>query len=96
MYVFPLHWIDDLLDQIPRGATHYSSGNVQHAYWTVKLAEWCREKTAITRTHDQHLQWTVLLQGWKGAANYWVRVVAKVFDKLSQNQALLDILSRAQ
>jgi hypothetical protein len=86
--VFPLPRIDDLLDQIPRGTCHFSMGDVQDAFWTVKLAEWCREKTAI-RTHDQHLQWTVLPQGWKGAANYWARVVAKVFENISQDQALV-------
>ena len=53
--VFPLPRIDDLLDQIPRGMCHFSVVDVQDAFWTVKLAEWCREKTA-TRTHDQHLQ----------------------------------------
>ena len=53
--VFPLPRIDDLLHQIPRGTCHFSAGNVQGAFWTVKLAEWCREKTAI-RIPDQHLQ----------------------------------------
>ena len=96
--VFPLPRIDDLLDQIPRGTCHFSAGDVQDAFWTVKLAEWCREKTAI-RTHDQHLQWTVLPQGWKGAANYWARVVAKVFDSISQDQALIyqdDVMVHSQ
>jgi hypothetical protein len=37
--VFPLPRIDDLLDQIPRGTCHFSSGDVQDAFWTVKLAE---------------------------------------------------------
>jgi len=96
--VFPLPRIDDLLDQVPRGTKHFSSGDVQDAFWTVKLAEWCREKTAI-RTHDQHLQWTVLPQGWKGAANYWARVVAKVFENISQDQALVyqdDVMAHSE
>ena len=76
------------MDQIPRGTCHFSVGDVQDAFWTVKLAEWCREKTAI-RTHDQHLQWTVLPQGWKGAANYWARVVDKVFIDVPQDQAVV-------
>jgi hypothetical protein len=45
--VFPLPRINDLLDQIPRGSKHFSSGDVQDAFWTVKLAEWCRERTGI-------------------------------------------------
>jgi hypothetical protein len=28
-------------------------------------------------------------QGWKGAANYWARVVSKVFEKLPQTEALV-------
>ena len=86
--VFSLPRIDDLLDQIPRGTRHFSVGDVQDAFWTVKLAEWCRKKTAI-RTHDQHLQWTVLPQGRKGAANFWARVVAKVFIDVPQDQAVV-------
>jgi hypothetical protein len=86
--VFPLPRIDDLLDQIPRGTCHFSSGDVQDTFWTVKLPEWCREKTAI-RTHDAHLQWTVMPQGWKGAANYWARVVSRVFNRLPQTEALV-------
>ena len=85
---FPLPRIDDLLDQIPRGTCHFSASDVQDAFWTVKLAEWCREKTAI-RTHDRHLQWTVLPQGWNGAANYWARVVAKVFEGILQEESLV-------
>jgi hypothetical protein len=85
---FPLPRIDDLLDQIPRGTCHFSSGDVQDAFWTVKLAEWSREKTAI-RTHDQHLQCTVMPQGWKGAANYWARVVSKVFEDLPLSDAVV-------
>ena len=65
--VFPLPRIDDLLDHIPRGTCHFSVGDVQVAFWTIKLAERRWEK-ASTRTHDQHLQWTVIPQGWKGAA----------------------------
>jgi hypothetical protein len=68
--VFPLPRINDLLNQIKMGTKHFSSGVVQNSFWTVKLAEHCREKTAM-RTHNDHLQWTVLPQGWKGAANYW-------------------------
>ena len=86
--IFPLPRIDDLLDQIPKGSCHFSSGDVASAFWTVKLAEWCREKTAI-RTHDQYLQWTVLPQGWKGAANYWARVVSAVFENIVQSEALV-------
>ena len=96
--VFPLPRIDDLLDQIPVGSKHFSSGDVQDAFWTVKLAEWCREKTAI-RTHEGHYQWTVLPQGWKGAANYWARVVADVFGRLSQADALVyqdDVLAHSK
>jgi hypothetical protein len=95
--VFPLPRIDDLLDQIPRGSKHFSSGDVQDAFWTVKLAEWCRERTAI-RTHDAHLQWTVLPQGWKGAANFWARVVSKVFERLPRSEALVyqdDVLAHS-
>jgi hypothetical protein len=95
--VFPLPRIDDLLDQIPRGSKHFSSGDVQDAFWTVKLAEWCRERTAI-RTHDAHLQWTVLPQGWKGAANFWARVVSKVFERVPQSEALVyqdDVLAHS-
>ena len=60
-------------------------GDVKDAFWTVKLAEWCWEKTA---THDQHLQWTVLPLGWKGAVNYLARVVSKVFVDVPQDQAV--------
>ena len=83
--VFPLSRIYDLLDQIPRGTCHFSVENVQDAFWTVKLAEWCRRKSTV-RTHDQHLQWRVLPQGWKGAANYWARVLSKVFVDVPQDQ----------
>ena len=61
--MFSLLHIDDLLDQIPRGTKHLSAGDVQDAFWTVKLAESCRERIAL-KIHDQHLQWTVLPQGW--------------------------------
>ena len=86
--VFPLPRIDDLLDQIKMGTKHFTSGDVENAFWTVKLAEHCREKTAM-RTHNDHLQWTVLPQGWKGAANYWARVVARVFENIVQDEALV-------
>ena len=57
--VFPLPRIDYLLDQIPRGRCRFFVGDIQDAFWTVKLAECCWKNTAI-RTHDQHLQSTVL------------------------------------
>jgi hypothetical protein len=86
--VSPLPRIDDLLDQINMGTRHFTCGFVENAFWTVKLAEHCWEKTAM-RTHNDHLQWTVLPQGWKGAANYWARVVAKVFENKVQDEALV-------
>ena len=86
--VYPLPRIDDLLDHVAKGTKHFSMGDIQNAFWTLKLDEKSREKTAI-RTHDALLQWTVMPQGWKGAANYWARVVAKVFEGIPQAEALV-------
>jgi len=96
--LFPLPRIDDLLDQVRRGTSYFSVGDIKDAFWNIELEEGCRHKFGY-RTHNAFLQPTSMTQGGKNSANEWARCVADTFESIAQEEALVyqdDVLNHSK
>ena len=83
--LFPLPRIDDLLDSIPRNCGRYSISDVTDAFFTCKIAEEFRFKTAF-KTHDRHLQFAVLPQGFINSPSIFCRMIARTFQGMDRTK----------
>jgi len=83
--LFPLPRIDDLLDSIPRDCSRFSISDVTDAFFTCKIADEFRYKTAF-KTHDRHLQFAVLPQGFINSPSIFCRMIAKTFQGMDRTK----------
>ena len=73
----PLPLQTDILNQM-KGCIHFTAYDIKDAFWCVPVAQQDRHKFAFA-THDELLQWCVVPQGSKCGANFFARVVSRVF-----------------
>ena len=73
----PLPRIMDVIDCM-EGHNFFSCGDIADAFWSVKVAEQDRHKTAFA-THNNHFQWRVMPQGAKNAAVIFARMIRQSF-----------------
>jgi hypothetical protein len=78
--LYPLPRIDYLLDQVKKGTSHISIGDLHDAFWCVPLAKEDRHKTAFRTPYD-HVQSTVMVQGmrfrrWRGTKRLYIRMMS--------------------
>lgn len=86
--LYPLPRIDYLLDQVKKGTSHFSIGDLHDAFWCVPLAKEDRHKTAFRTPYD-HVQSTVMVQGAKNSANKWARIAAHAFSSMATDEAIV-------